>query len=1080
MDKVEGLLQAIEIGVFVACFLCNTGRILRAIELLNESLVLLNNKDLEKEHELRGLLYIIVYFQMLTCYIIINDQTNAIECGKKLLILLHEYGQSHMEGIISFIMASSYKCQAKYDKAKELYMRALNVATATGKRELEEACYVQLAALFYNVDEYRKAKKYIKKALEFAKDNGKKKDEATHYGNLGTVFDILGEYVKAEECHEKALLITKEIGDQKGEAAEYGKLGAVFHALGEYGKAGEFVQKALQIRKEIGDNEREAIDYGILGNVFQSLGKYVKAEEYHKKALEIRKKIGDKKGEATDYGNLGTVFQSLGEYVKAEEYYKKALVIRKQIGDKRGEAADCGNLGTLFHSLGEYDKAQECHMKALVIRKEIGDKKGEATDYGNMGILFHSIGECVKAVEYHEKALVIRKQIGDKGGEAADYGNLGSVFQSLGDYVKAEEYHKKALMIRKEIGDKQGEAVDYGNLGLLFHSLGDYAKAEEYHKKALAIRKEIGDKKGEATDYGNLGIVFQSFGEYVKAEEYYKKALVIRKQLSHKEGEAADYGNLATLFGYLGDYSKAKECQEKALDLSNKTGNVEQQFRGHLHLAWYNFALGGEYIYEAVTNLYKSIEKCEEMRSFLRDKDDFKVSFFDKHVSPYQLLSALFITTGNPIKALYVVELARARALADLMSAKYSLEQQISMNQHSWVGIEKIMEKESNCVCLYISYYTRQLFFWILKAKQAILFRKIEVDDCCSNQEAKRSVDEVFGCANFRASSILPQEECEDRTLSTSNVYHAAHESSLEDSRAPFRQNQNHERTSFSHCYKMIIAPVADLLDEPEIIIAPDRVLYNVPFAALEDESGKSLSESFRIRIVPSLTTLKLIQKSPADYHSRTGALIVGDPEVGHVIYKGQIKWFDPLPCARKEAEMIGRLLGTQPLSGKEATKRAVLENMRSASLIHFAAHGNAERGEIALAPSCPTNVIPLEEDYLLTMTDISQVRLTAKLVVLSCCHSARGKIKSEGVVGIARAFLGSGVRSVLVALWAIDDEATMQLMSRFYKHLVDGESASESLHQTMKWMRGNGFLDVREWAPFMLIGDNVTFDFKK
>ena len=78
----------------------------------------------------------------------------------------------------------------------------------------------------------------------------------------------------------------------------------------------------------------------------------------------------------------------------------------------------------------------------------------------------------------------------------------------------------------------------------------------------------------------------------------------------------------------------------------------------------------------------------------------------------------------------------------------------------------------------------------------------------------------------------------------------------------------------------------------------------------------------------------------------------------------------------------------------------------------------------------------------------------------------------------MARAFLGSGARSVLVALWALDDRATEQFMSRFYEHLVRGESASESLHQAMKWMRGNGFAKISEWAPFMLIGDDVTFDF--
>ena len=177
---------------------------------------------------------------------------------------------------------------------------------------------------------------------------------------------------------------------------------------------------------------------------------------------------------------------------------------------------------------------------------------------------------------------------------------------------------------------------------------------------------------------------------------------------------------------------------------------------------------------------------------------------------------------------------------------------------------------------------------------------------------------------------------------------------------------------------------------------------------------------------------------------------------------------------------MIGRRLGVHPLLGPQATKQAVLERIDSVSLIHFAAHGDAERGEIALSPLRPTNRTPREEEYLLTMSDISRVQLRAKLVVLSCCHSGQGQIRVEGVVGIARAFLGSGARSVLVALWAIQDSATEQFMNCFYEFLVRGESTSESLHQAMKWMRSNGYSDVRQWAPFMLIGDNVKFNFRK
>ncbi|XP_020603598.1 tetratricopeptide repeat protein 28-like [Orbicella faveolata] len=99
---------------------------------------------------------------------------------------------------------------------------------------------------------------------------------------------------------------------------------------------------------------------------------------------------------------------------------------------------------------------------------------------------------------------------------------------------------------------------------------------------------------------------------------------------------------------------------------------------------------------------------------------------------------------------------------------------------------------------------------------------------------------------------------------------------------------------------------------------------------------------------------------------------------------------------------------------------------------------------------------VPLKDDVVLTVKEIAEVGIRAKLVVLSCCHSARGKIlKAEGVVGIARAFLGSGARSVLMSLWAVDDEATKAFMNIFYKCLIHGKmSASEALHHAIKKTR--------------------------
>ena len=116
---------------------------------------------------------------------------------------------------------------------------------------------------------------------------------------------------------------------------------------------------------------------------------------------------------------------------------------------------------------------------------------------------------------------------------------------------------------------------------------------------------------------------------------------------------------------------------------------------------------------------------------------------------------------------------------------------------------------------------------------------------------------------------------------------------------------------------------------------------------------------------------------------------------------------------------------------------------------------------------------------HMLKIADVQAVQLRARLVVLSCCHSGQGEIKAEGVMGIARAFLGAGARSVLVSLWAIDDNATFEFMKFFYQSIRHGNSASVSLNRAMRSLReSEKFSDVKHWAPFVLIGDDVTLDF--
>ncbi|EDO26312.1 predicted protein [Nematostella vectensis] len=87
------------------------------------------------------------------------------------------------------------------------------------------------------------------------------------------------------------------------------------------------------------------------------------------------------------------------------------------------------------------------------------------------------------------------------------------------------------------------------------------------------------------------------------------------------------------------------------------------------------------------------------------------------------------------------------------------------------------------------------------------------------------------------------------------------------------------------------------------------------------------------------------------------------------------------------------------------------------------------------------------------------------------------GEIRAEGVMGLTRAFLAAGARSVLATLWQISDEATLYFMKRFYRHLVSGLTASASLQQTIRDTIADKdkYSHPYYWGAFILVGDDVT-----
>ncbi|XP_078360908.1 uncharacterized protein LOC144645270 isoform X2 [Oculina patagonica] len=1018
------------------------------------------------------------YGSLGNAFLNLGDFRKASDYYELHLKIAKEVGDKAGEGNAYGNLGNAFRSLGDFRKAIDYYELHLKIAKEVGDKAGEGNAYGNLGNAFLSLGDFRKASDYYELHLKIAKEVGDKAGEGNAFGNLGNAFCNLGDFRKAIDYYELRIKIAKEVGDKAGEGSGYGNLGNAFCNLGDFRKAIDYYELDLKIAKEVGDRAGEGSTYGNLGNAFCNLGDFKKAIDYYELHLKIAKEVGDKAGEGNAYGNLGNAFLSLGDFRKAIDYYELHLKIAKEVGDKAGEGNSYGNLGIAFLSLGDFRKAIDYYELDLKIAKEVGDRAGEGSTYGNLGNAFCNLGDFRKAIDYYELRIKIAKEVGDKAGEGRAYGNLGNAFRNLGDFRKAIDYYELHLKIAKEVGDKAGEGNAYGNLGNAFRSLGDFRKAIDYYELHLKIAKEVGDKAGEGSAYGNLGNAFRSLGDFRKAIDYYELHLKIAKEVGDRAGEGRAYGNLGNVFCNLGDFRKAIDYNELHLKVANEIGDKNSEAKAYHNLGS-SFESQG-FLPKALEHYELSVRLFNQVRSLLQSRDEWKIGYRNEVNSAYTGLWRVLLKQGKMVEALFAAEKGRAQALSDLMLSQFGFRESHSASQEEEEEQYLQLNGSIPSSTVFQAFESVTMNLWVLSKDEPVLFLQKNIGEARSLLDDATAFLQSLIHTTYKQIGVRSEIMCENRSMDPfrANRY-KADEKSDEENCQPFVQPES----SLSTLYNILFQPIADLVQGDELIIVPDGPLWLVPYAALMDADSKYLCDSFRIRLTPSLTSLSLIADCSDDYHRRSGALLVGDPWVEEVTNSKGEKFLDPLPFARKEVEMIGKIVNVTPLIGKKATKREVLKRMSSVALVHIAAHGCMETGEIALtpdakqAPRIPTK----EEDYILKMSDVLSVKVRARLVVLSCCHSGRGEIKAEGVVGIARAFMGAGARSVLVSLWAIDDEATMEFMKSFYHQLVDGRSASESQDQAMKDFReSDKYSDLKYWAPFVLIGDDVTLDFSQ
>lgn len=186
-----------------------------------------------------------------------------------------------------------------------------------------------------------------------------------------------------------------------------------------------------------------------------------------------------------------------------------------------------------------------------------------------------------------------------------------------------------------------------------------------------------------------------------------------------------------------------------------------------------------------------------------------------------------------------------------------------------------------------------------------------------------------------------------------------------------------------------------------------------------------------------------------------------------------------PLNLNREEATTIAGMLNTQATLGVDASFPNFIKDAPSYRIIHLATHGGTNpENPLSSYIAFNTKGIPDTASYLLYMSDLYGMRLTADMVVLSACETGYGNLfKGEGIASMARAFTYAGVRATLMSFWKVDANFTnVNLMIGFYRNLLEGDHKDRAL-QKIKIELINNNEWPHHWAPFVLQGNTASLD---
>jgi CHAT domain-containing protein/predicted negative regulator of RcsB-dependent stress response len=864
--------------------------------------------------------------------------------------------------------------------------------------------------------------------------------EGNSLNNLGVIEMRFGNYQSAIARYQSSLSIQQPLNNPRLDATGWNNIGDVYAVQGDYKAALTNYEKSLGLSRQAGNRNQIAATMSNVAQVYQSQGQLQRALETNQAALTIFRAIGDRQQEATALGNRATTYVALAEYDPAQQLVNQALGIYRELNDKAGEATSLNNLAVVVGQAGDYDQAIKLHEQSLAIAEKIGDREKTATVLGNLGRAYVDLAQYAKGIDYYNKSLALHESIGTASGTLSTQGNLAGIYRTLGQYDKSLALYRTVVERSTAIGENTTMGVALAGTANILLERGDFVAANTAIQQALTAHRASGAKRAEIYDLRILGKLQAKQGQPDQALASLQQGLNLTKDVGPLE-ESLLAQDLAEFHFDRQQYGDAETYANRAIGIAKKA--KYQDIVGESLTILGRAKLANNQAAQAIVPLEEAVGVWEKLRPGLKDSD--QVSLFDTQAQTYESWQQALIAQGQSDKALEVAERGRARAFVELFATKTG-QNPATLTSPTLAQMKTLAQQQKATLVEYSQVNDRTLYIWVVKPTGEVIFHASELpkngNSLVSMVQESRSLIGVRGRRSIKKASLNHPDPLP-------NVRQAS---------------------DFKQLHQVLIAPIAqDLPSDPNqtVIFMPQGALFYVPFAALEDAQGKALIEQHTIAVAPSIQSLELTsQLKSRSVTASGGNLIVGNPSILPSLD------LPALPGAEAEAKAVSSFLQTTPLLGDRATKSVVLNQMTQARIIHFATHGllDTYRGDVPGAVVLAAG--KSEADSLLTSSEIADLKLKADLVVLSACSTGKGDITGDGVIGLSRSLFLAGVPSVMVSLWDVDDAATAQLMTSFYRHWQSGKlDKAQALRQAILETRKD-YPEPSLWAAFNLVGE--------